>query len=239
MRKRWVGALAVLAALGLPASASADTQPAGSKRMPDSPTYAHWAHPVHEASIWRLPWRSSGRVARLHQRTEDGYPEVYPVLRRYTDRLGRTWFRIRIPMRPNGSTGWVRDDALGPVYRVATRLIVDRERLRATLYEYGWPIWRSPIGVGKATTPTPAGYHWIREKFRVPDPAGPYGPRAFGTSDYSRLTDWPGGGVIGIHGTNEPWLLPGRPSHGCIRIPNDAISRLYRLMPIGTPMRVL
>ena len=52
------------------------------------------------------------------------------------------------------------------------------------------------------------------------------------------LSDWPGGGVIGIHGTNEPYLIPGRPSHGCIRVPNRAISRLYRLMPIGTPMRI-
>jgi lipoprotein-anchoring transpeptidase ErfK/SrfK len=117
-------------------------------------------------------------------------------------------------------------------------LVVERGRLRATLYRSGRRIWRSPIGVGKASTPTPAGHFWIREKFRVANPGGAYGPRAFGTSDYSLLSDWPGGGVIGIHGTNEPYLIPGRPSHGCIRVPNHAISRLYRLMPVGTPMRV-
>jgi non-heme chloroperoxidase len=115
---------------------------------------------------------------------------------------------------------------------------VDRGRLRATLYSSGRRIWRSPIGVGKAGTPTPAGRFWIREKFRVPNSGGLYGPRAFGTAAYSGLSDWPGGGVIGIHGTNEPQLIPGRPSHGCIRVPNPAISRLYRLMPIGTPMQV-
>ncbi|MGH3993666.1 MAG: L,D-transpeptidase, partial [Pseudonocardiaceae bacterium] len=85
---------------------------------------------------------------------------------------------------------------------------------------------------------SPPGRFWIREKFKVKNPGGPYGPRAFGTSDYSRLSDWPGGGVIGIHGTNAPYLIPGRPSHGCIRVPNHAIARLYRLMPIGTPMRI-
>ena len=79
---------------------------------------------------------------------------------------------------------------------------------------------------------------WIRERFRVANPEGPYGPRAFGTSAYSRLSDWPGGGVIGIHGTDEPRLIPGRPSHGCIRLPNHAIGRLYRLMPVGTPVSV-
>ena len=70
------------------------------------------------------------------------------------------------------------------------------------------------------------------------DPGGPYGPRAFGTSAYSRLSDWPGGGVIGVHGTNEPGLIPGRPSRGCIRVPNPALGRLCRLMPIGTPVKV-
>jgi lipoprotein-anchoring transpeptidase ErfK/SrfK len=116
--------------------------------------------------------------------------------------------------------------------------VVERGRLRATLYRSGRRIWRSPIGVGKAGTPTPAGRFWIREKFMVANSGGPYGPRAFGTSDYSRLSEWPGGGVIGIHGTNEPYLIPGRPSHGCIRVPNHAIGRLYRLMPVGTPMQV-
>ena len=141
-------------------------------------------------------------------------------------------------MRPNGRTGWVRDSALGPLNRVRDPPAGRSRTPRATLYRSGRRIWRSPIGVGKAGTPTPAGYFWIREKFRVAQAGGLYGPRAFGTSDYSRLSDWPGGGVIGIHGTNEPYLIPGRPSHGCIRVPNRAISRLYRLMPVGTPMQV-
>jgi hypothetical protein len=237
-RKSWVGALAPLVTLALPASASAGAQPAGSVGLAEGRTFAHWAHPELRASVRRLPSQTSQRVARTHYLTEDGFPEVYPVLRRFTDRDGRTWLRIRIPMRPNGRTGWVRDSALGPLYRARTRLLVDRGRLRATLYRSGRRIWRSPIGIGKAGTPTPAGHFWIREKFRVANPGGPYGPRAFGTSDYSRLSDWPGGGVVGIHGTNEPYLIPGRPSHGCIRVPNHAISRLYRLMPIGTPMQV-
>ena len=50
------------------------------------------------------------------------------------------------------------------------------------------------------------------------NPGGSYGPWAFGTSAYSVLSDWPGGGVIGIHGTNQPHLIPGRPSHGCVRV---------------------
>ena len=186
----------------------------------------------------RSPSHGSRRVARIHLRTEDGFPEVYPVLRRLTDRAGRRWLRIRVPMRPHARPGWVRATSLGPLNRVRTQLVVDRGRLRATLYRSGRRISRSKIGVGKATTPTPVGRFWVREKFKVAEPGGLYGPRAFGTSAYSRLSDWPGGGVIGIHGTNEPSLIPGRPSHGCVRVPNRAIERLYELMPIGTPLLV-
>jgi lipoprotein-anchoring transpeptidase ErfK/SrfK len=93
--------------------------------------------------------------------------------------------------------------------------------------------------VGKSSTPTPGGHFWIREKFHV---AGTtiYGPRALGTSAYApTLSDWPGGGVVGLHGTNEPDLIPGRPSHGCIRLRNRDILTLYRLAPKGTPVDIL
>jgi lipoprotein-anchoring transpeptidase ErfK/SrfK len=67
-----------------------------------------------------------------------------------------------------------------------------------------------------------------------------YGPLAFGTSAHSAvLTDWPGGGVIGIHGTNEPGLLPGRVSHGCIRLRNRDVVRLGRRLKLGTPITIL
>ena len=50
-----------------------------------------------------------------------------------------------------------------------------------------------------------------------------YGPLAFGTNARSPvLTDWPGGGFIGIHGTNQPEILPGRVSHGCVRLQERA-----------------
>jgi lipoprotein-anchoring transpeptidase ErfK/SrfK len=91
--------------------------------------------------------------------------------------------------------------------------------------------------MGAPGTPTPKGRFWIRE--RLHGFGGSFGPWAFGTSAYSNvLTDWPGGGVIGIHGTDQPGLIPGRPSHGCVRVPNWKVSRLAKLMPIGTPVRI-
>jgi hypothetical protein len=178
-------------------------------------------------------------VGRLHYLNEDGAFEVYPVLESYVDVAGRTWLRIRLPMRPNGRTGWVPRHDLGPLKAVRTMLRVNRATLRATLYRDGRAIWSSPVGVGKASTPTPAGHFWIRSRLRGLRGDPIYGPYAFGTAAYSVLSDWPGGGIIGIHGTDQPQLIPGRPSHGCIRVPNAAIRRLWRLMPIGTPVAIL
>jgi lipoprotein-anchoring transpeptidase ErfK/SrfK len=52
------------------------------------------------------------------------------------------------------------------------------------------------------------------------------------------LTDWPGGGFIGLHGTDEPELVPGRISHGCVRFRNRDILELGRLMQVGTPVTI-
>ena len=121
---------------------------------------------------------------------------------------------------------------------VRTRLVVDLDGLRATLLRDRRPIFQAPIGVGEAAWPTPTGEFYIRNRLTNYDNPF-YGPLAFGTSARSAvLTDWPDGGFVGIHGTNQPELLPGRVSHGCIRMRNEDILELGRLMPIGTPVTV-
>jgi lipoprotein-anchoring transpeptidase ErfK/SrfK len=228
------GALVALC-LASPARAGAPDLP-GSVKLSDERSFTRWAHADEILPIRESPKPSASEVAPLSLATEDGLPEVYMLLRSWTDETGRGWLQVRAPMRPRPRTGWVEATALGPSNLVLTQLVIDRRHLRATLYRAGRRVWRSPIGVGKPKTPTPAGRFWIREQIRSTNPRGPYGPLAFGTSAYSRLSDWPGGGVIGIHGTNQPKLIPGQPSHGCIRVPNRAIRRLAHLMPIGTPV---
>jgi hypothetical protein len=238
-----LGALALAALLALlmpPTAPAADgtTAGKGGERLSNERTVTRWAHPVQRAPIRKSPTPRAHHRVRTHMVTEDGFPEVYLVLRRFSDSKGRTWLKVRIPMRPNGLKGWVRDSALGPLYRVTTRLVVDRRRLRATLYRRGHKVWKAPVGIGAPSTPTPPGNFWIREKFKTRGSGGIYGPAAFGTSDYSVLSDWPGGGVIGIHGTNAPGLIPGRPSHGCIRLKNGDIRELWHKLPIGTPVTI-
>jgi hypothetical protein len=198
-----------------------------------------WAHPVTRAELHSRPSDRAPGVGRLHLFTEDGYSEVDLISRESLDSSGEMWVRIEEPAKPAPVIGWAPATAFTWPTDVHTRLVVDRVHLRAVLYRAGRVVWRAPLGVGKASTPTPPGHFWVREKFAVPGD-GLYGTRAFGTSGHSaELTDWPNGGVIGIHGTDQPWLIPGRPSHGCIRIRNPDVERLYGLMPIGTPIVVL
>ena len=220
------------------ATAGAQTPAAG--LLSNESTLTRWAHPVRLDAVLARPTAGAPAVARLHRLTEDGKPEVYLVLRGRYDPQGRLWLLIRVPTRPNGVTGWVLRDAVGPLHVVTTQLVIDTRLLRATLRRGGRTIWTSPIGVGAPSTPTPVGRFYIRELLYVGHLDPFYGPWAFGTSAYSaKLTDWPGGGVVGIHGTNRPELLPGRPSHGCVRLPNAAVSSLARLMPVGTPVLIV
>ena len=178
-------------------------------------------------------------VSRLRLRTEDGTDELVQVLAT-TRRGGREWRRVRLPILPNNRTGWVPASALSGLRTVHTSLYVDRSRQLLVLYRDGTPIFRAQIGVGRAGTPTPAGHFYIRDKLTGFPPGTIYGPLAFGTSAKSAvLTDWPRGGVIGIHGTSEPQLLPGRVSHGCMRMRNHDIKRLAKLLPVGTPLTVV
>ena len=213
--------------------------PLGTERLSDERMITRWAHALFQGTIRRNTWVRSPKVGKLRRLTEDYEPEVYVVLASHIDSEGKAWLRVRIPGRPNGRTGWALAENFGALTVVRTKLRVNRKTLRATLFRNGKVIWRSRIGVGAPSTPTPAGHFYVRERLRNLGGSPIYGPWAFGTSAYSTLSEWPRGGVVGIHGTNQPQLIPGRPSHGCIRVPNRNIRRLAKLLPLGTPVEIL
>jgi hypothetical protein len=211
--------------------------PGDTMRLSDELTVTRWANATAASSIRVAPSSTARAITRLRFATEDRLPEVYLVLSAIVDPAGDVWLRIRIPMRPNGRTGWVPLDMLSQLFVVRTRLVINRATTRATLYKNGRRIWQAPVGVGKAATPTPKGSFYVRERLKGDGKV--YGTWAFGTSAYASISDWPHGGVVGVHGTNKPQLVPGRPSHGCVRVRNAKINQLARLMPIGTPIQII
>jgi hypothetical protein len=232
------GGLAVGARAQADVPVAAALPAATEARLSDERTYTRWAHPLTTTPIRAAPLSGAAVVGRLHPLTEDGEPEVYLLLSERITTAGETWIQLRIPGRPNGRIGWVLRGELGSFHLTHWALQVALARLRATLFLDGRATWSAPIGVGSPATPTPTGHFWVRELLRVSGHTL-YGPFAFGTSDYSVLSEWPHGGVVGIHGTNQPQLIPGRPSHGCVRMSNADITYLAHHLPIGAPVNVV
>jgi lipoprotein-anchoring transpeptidase ErfK/SrfK len=186
------------------------------------------------------PKDSARTVGRLKTRTPDATDELVLVLASTTDKQDRTWYRVRLPIRPNGTKGWVPEDALSEPQPLDTWLKIDTSAFTVTLIKSGKKVFRARAGVGQPQWATPKGQFYIRSKLTGYGSAGSiYGPVAFGTSATSdTLTDWPGGGIVGVHGTNEPGLIPGRISHGCVRMKNPDILKLNKLIAVGTPITI-
>jgi hypothetical protein len=191
-----------------------------------------WA-PVLRAVDVRVEPSTTGQiVARAAAMTPERTANIVLVTGP-TQAAGGLWVQIRA----DGATGWVPRAALGGYEAVDVRLLVDTRTFTARLVRANRVVFRARVGVGTAAAPTPTGSFYIRNRLtRYRDAF--YGPVAFGTSARSALTDWPAGGFVGIHGTSRPELLPGRVSHGCIRMRNADILALARLMPVGTPVEI-
>lgn len=217
------------------APALAVPEPRGLEEGAATTRWAVLERPV-EARV--RPRREAGRVAVLDRLTPEGTANVVLPFRRTVDGEGRAWVQARIPGLPSRQIGWIEADALGAGGRSRARLMIDRERRTLSYARAGREVFRAAVGVGRPGTPTPAGEFYVRNKLtRYASPR--YGPLAYGLSAQSRLTDWPGGGFIGIHGTDRPELLPGAVSHGCIRMANEDIVRLGRLLRVGTPVEIV
>lgn len=194
-----------------------------------------WAPVVHATIARRAPSFASRAVMAVGTRTPEGTTNLIVATGEVTLR-GLTWVHAELAALPNGADGWLPRSALGGWSFVDTRVIVDRRALTLTLFRGERAIFRASVGIGTPDNPTPAGRFYVRD--RLTSFVSPtYGALAFGTSARAPyLSDWPAGGYIGIHGTDEPQLIPGRISHGCIRLTNAAILRLGNLMPVGTPV---
>ena len=190
--------------------------------------------------VRRAPNDHAPVIAKLRFYTPDNEAlQTYLVIAR--ERIHhQTWSLIALPMRPNGTIGWVPRSYLGAYLTTNTEIVVNRAERKLTLCRAGKVALTAPIGVGRVAMPTPAGYFWVTESFSSSDAF--YGPWALGTSDLASeaavAAGFPDGGLVGIHGTSEPWLVPGDPSHGCVRLHNPDIVKLKAIAEIGTALWV-
>jgi lipoprotein-anchoring transpeptidase ErfK/SrfK len=190
---------------------------------------------VRRTTAYRRP--NATPFARFRTLNANAYPTVFAVLAaRGGPACAPRWLRVELPRRPNGVTGWVRARDVQLV-RLATRIDVDLSARLLVLRRHGHVLLRTRTAVGAPSTPTPLGRFYVNQRLLPYDPHGAFGPAALGVSAFSPvLTSWVQGGPIAIHGTDEPWSVGRAVSNGCIRVPNRVMTRLFRLVPAGTPV---
>ena len=146
---------------------------------------------------------------------------------------GKQWFRISVPMRPNGKTGWIPATSV-TLAPTTNQIVVHRASRTIDVFSHGKRRLHAAVAIGAPGMETPLGHYYVQARFVPDDPF--LGVFAVETSAYSKLSEWPGGGVVGIHGTSMPQLLGQAVSHGCVRVSNATASALRRLAPLGTPI---
>jgi lipoprotein-anchoring transpeptidase ErfK/SrfK len=180
------------------------------------------------------PELTARKVTVMHDFRPDFRPQEILAVASATAPNGTPWYRISVPGRPNGRYGWI-PAADADVAPTVAQIVVHRGRRTIDVYRHGKHVVHAIVAVGAPGMETPLGHYYVAVRYvPVNDPF--LGVYALETSAYSKLSDWPGGGIVGIHGTNEPWLLGKAVSHGCVRVSNATASKLKRFAPVGTPI---
>jgi lipoprotein-anchoring transpeptidase ErfK/SrfK len=204
------------------------------------PRYDSWTVGVAQRplTVYRRADPASPVLTRLPMQTAANYPMVVLVdtVKSVADRV---WYRVWVPVRPNETRGWVREGQLA-LYTTTSKIVIDLSERELFVYRRGELAKRFPVAVGKPGLSTPTGFYYVTQKLRPPNPNGVYGVLQIGTSAFQpTLNDWPDGGQVGIHGTNEPWLIGKAVSHGCVRMRNRDVKAVSRLVPSGSPVEIV
>jgi len=188
------------------------------------------------APMWEEPGK--GKQPDFALDTHNDYEQSVPMLIDHaTMRDGEPWYEVLLPIRPNGSSAWVRGRDIKVRERL-DRLEVDLSERRIVHYRGDDVVERFDVGIGTEQYPTTKGDFYVFIKVAYDDPNQPYGIMALGLSGFSRvITDWPGGGRIAVHGTPHESDRGQSVSHGCVRVYNTDMEHLTEL-PLGTPVQI-
>jgi len=219
----------VLAPVAMPTPSASGGSPA--------PQYERWTVGIarRPITVRRRPSDSAPVIVRLGTRTSADYPTLVLVDSiRQVD--GVPWYKVWVAVRPNETRGWVRDGALA-FYTTSAKIVIDLSRRKLMVYRRGELQGTFPVAVGRPGLETPTGFYFVNQKLKPPYPGGAYGVLALGISAFQpKLPEWPGGGPVAIHGTNEDYLIGKAISHGCVRMHDKDILKVTKLVPAGSPV---
>lgn len=183
------------------------------------------------------PDAAARRVHVFSQFRDDYRPTIVHAIAQREDADGTLWYKVRLPLRPYGQTGWLQADGVD-VYSVAERVVVHRARRVLEVYRGAKRILRARVAVGRRDRPTPLGNFYVAAKY-VPVRTRLVSTYALELSAPAGLSDFPGGGIVGIHGTPATSSIGRAASNGCVRVTRRIALLLKRLVPLGAPVKVV
>ena len=196
---------------------------------------------VHgQTAMARPDSRSARRVWVERKRPITLGRTALPVIGHRTDARGARWLRVRLPGRPNNSTGWIRK-ARTTRSQTPWHLVVDLSERRVTVYRSGRAVRSFPAVVGAWRTPTPRGKYFVEEsvQLRSWDVGAPYA-LALSSRSYVLQRFAGGPGQIAIHGVrNVGGRMGTAASHGCVRLDTASVTWLGERIGPGVPVTVV
>jgi hypothetical protein len=182
------------------------------------------------------PSDTARRVTVIHQFRSDFRAQYVLAVAGHRDSDGVLWVKLRLQLRPNGTYGWIKASAV-QLKTMHNKLVVHRGLRKIDMVHDGVVVAEAPVAIGSPGRETPLGNFYVTARFVPDDPF--LGTFAVETSAYSKMTEWPGGGLVGIHGTSKPELIGQAVSHGCVRVTNTTAALLRRWAPLGTPVSIV
>ena len=236
-RSRSPGPAAPSTTAGAVAASEPAASPPGRIDLGAAPSYSAIA--AKDVTVFSRPRSDAAVVAVFPAKLPWGSPTTFSVREGYRDAAGSRWLKVLLPRRPNGSTGWVRQDQVR-LRAVPYEIEIDLSSRSARLLRDGGAERTWPVGIGRQGTPTPTGRFYITVKLRPPQISAVYGAWALGLSAYSDVLEQfgTGDGQIALHGTSDPTDLGRQVSNGCVRLDNGTITTLAERLPLGTPVTI-
>ena len=190
---------------------------------PTGTTDGRVVHPRRTLPVYATPGRRPFAKITRKQMNDTWLPVI--------DRKGR-WTQVLLPSRPNGSTGWLRTAHLQE-RRTPYVIRVHVGSRRLELLRDGDRVGSWSVAVGAPATPTPVGRTFLLGS--IVDDGQSYSPLILPLGAHSDTLDSYGGGpgTVALHGWPDASVFGQAVSHGCIRVPADALDQL-RQVPLGT-----
>lgn len=240
------GESSVMAAASSDPAAAADTSVAGTLpgahlapvAVQGTPSNIVDPSEVARAEVSELPLYSSPGAATPEGTMANPNYLGAPLVLLVTAVQGN-WIQAYVPERPNEATAWVPEADVS-LSTVPCHIGIGISSHKLVLYCNNAAVFSADVATGAPSSPTPTGSFFVAYIVELTDPGGPYGPYALGTSAFSNTYySFEGGpGQIGIHGTDEPWVIGSYASHGCVRLNNSAITTLAQQVQPGTPVEI-